>query len=142
VASARWFSATTLLVVVLGGALGVAARALVTLPLQVVDHPLVVPTATLVVNLLGSFLLGMVVGALGDRRARLRAFLGTGVLGGFTTYSAFAVQTVTTSTAAPVVGLLLIAFTLFGGVVAAVAGLGAGRRLPGGAPALPSPESA
>ena len=47
------------------------------------------------VNVLGSFVLGIVVGRLGDRHPLARAFLGTGVLGGFTTYSAFAVQTAT-----------------------------------------------
>ena len=49
------------------------------------------PTGTLLVNVAGSFVLGLVVsaGASGDRLA----LLGTGFCGGFTTYSAFAVQT-------------------------------------------------
>jgi CrcB protein len=49
------------------------------------------PWGTFVVNLLGAFALGLVVDALG---ADARAVLGTGFLGGFTTYSAFAVETV------------------------------------------------
>lgn len=127
----RWFSATALLLVIVGGALGVAARALIVVPFSVGAHPLVVPGLTLAINVLGSFLLGAVVGAFGDRRPRLRAFLGTGVLGGFTTYSAFAAHVVTTSTAAPVVGMALAAVSVFGGVVAAALGLSVGRRAAG-----------
>jgi CrcB protein len=49
------------------------------------------PTGTLAVNVLGSFLLGLLSAlALG---AHPIALLGTGFCGGFTTYSAFAVQT-------------------------------------------------
>ena len=58
------------------------------------------PVAILVVNLLGAFLLGLLLELLALRgddsgvRRRLRLTLGTGLLGGFTTYSAFAVGTV------------------------------------------------
>jgi fluoride exporter len=48
------------------------------------------PTGTLVVNVAGSFLLGLFSGlALGGHAT---ALLGTGFCGGFTTYSSFAVQ--------------------------------------------------
>jgi len=113
-----------------GGAVGVVARAVIVVPLGAFAHPLVVPAVTLLVNVVGSLLLGIVVGALGTRRPRLRAFVGTGVLGGFTTYSAFAVSAVTTASAAPVVGLLLVAASLFGGLLAAGAGLSLGARMP------------
>ena len=71
-----------------GGALGTMARAIVIPDAQ--------PIGVFVVNLVGAFLLGVVVGALlriatSHRAARWRLFLGTGLLGGFTTYSAFAV---------------------------------------------------
>lgn len=128
VASARWFSPASLGLVVLGGAVGVAARAALIVPLDG-THPLVVPAVTLAINLLGSLLLGVIVGWLDDRHARWRVLLGTGVMGGFTTYSAFAVQAVSTFTAAPVVGLALMAVSLFGGVLAAAAGLLVGRRI-------------
>jgi CrcB protein len=49
------------------------------------------PWGTLLVNLAGSFVLGLVVGA--DATPDAVAFLGTGFCGGLTTYSAFAVQT-------------------------------------------------
>ncbi|MFT4051068.1 MAG: CrcB family protein [Microbacterium sp.] len=126
-ARTRWFSPVALLLVVVGGATGVAARAVLVVPLGDATHPLVVPAVTLGINLLGSFLLGVLVGRLDGRHPLARAFLGTGVLGGFTTYSAFAVQAVTTSSASPLVGLALIAVSLFGGAIAAAVGLGRRR---------------
>ncbi len=82
--------------VVAGGVVGVALRELLLLSFatdaDTSATSLVLPAATMAVNVLGSFLLGVVVGALGDRHPLARAFVGTGVLGGFTTYSAFAVQ--------------------------------------------------
>ena len=52
------------------------------------------PWATLFVNLLGSLLIGMLAGWLvhkgGSEQARL--FLAVGVLGGFTTFSAFSLE--------------------------------------------------
>ncbi|MFC7926392.1 MULTISPECIES: CrcB family protein [Microbacterium] len=126
----RWFSPVALVLVILGGMIGVAIRAAVVVPLGAVNpHPLVVPAVTLVINLLGSLLLGVIVGWFADRHPRARLFLGTGVMGGFTTYSAFAVQTLSTSSASPYIGIILVVVSLFGGVFAAVVGLAAGRRI-------------
>lgn len=49
------------------------------------------PRGTLLVNVAGSFVLGLLVGAAASPEAL--ALLGTGLCGGLTTYSAFAVQT-------------------------------------------------
>jgi CrcB protein len=49
------------------------------------------PAGTLLVNVLGSFLLGLLTGA--AVHGETLALLGAGFCGGFTTYSAFAVQT-------------------------------------------------
>ncbi len=138
----RWFDPLALLLVMCGGAAGVAARAALILAVPEPAPALVVPGLTLAVNLLGSFLLGVVVASLGERHPRWRVFLGTGVMGGFTTYSAFAVQSVTTAGAAPVVGLALIAVSVFGGVVAAAFGLVMGRRFAPSAGAEPAPGDA
>ncbi|MFH8251639.1 fluoride efflux transporter FluC [Microbacterium sp. B2969] len=123
------FSPVVFLVVVVGGAIGVALRALIVVPLAGLPDQLLVPLVTLGVNVVGSLLLGIVVGWLDDRRPRLRAFLGTGILGGFTTYSAFSVQVVQLTGQAPVVGVLLAAVSIFAGVLAAAAGLRVGRTI-------------
>lgn len=123
------FSPLVFAVVVVGGAVGVALRALLVVPLGGIPDKLVLPVVTLVVNIVGSLVLGIVVGWLDDRRPRLRAFLGTGILGGFTTYSAFAVQVAQLTGDAPVVGLLLAVVSIFAGVLAAAVGLRIGRTI-------------
>lgn len=48
------------------------------------------PLATFIVNLAGCFLIGLLVGALGQQSNQLKLLLITGFCGGFTTFSAFA----------------------------------------------------
>ncbi|OLT46184.1 camphor resistance protein CrcB [Cellulosimicrobium sp. CUA-896] len=83
-------------VVAAGGAVGATARALLesAFPAQ----PGAWPWATFWINVVGSFLLGALLETLvrtgpdqGVRRA-VRLGVGTGVLGGFTTYSTFVVE--------------------------------------------------
>lgn len=82
--------------VFLGGAAGTLARWAVGL---VVPHVARVPLGTFVVNLVGAFVLGALLEHLArrgpdvGRRRALRLTLGTGFCGGFTTYSALAVDT-------------------------------------------------
>lgn len=60
--------------------------------------PPAIPFATLGINVLGSFALGVLAGlslARPDASPALRAFVGIGLLGGFTTFSSFSVETVT-----------------------------------------------
>lgn len=86
-----------LLLVALGGAAGSAGRAAIGLAWP--DSPL---AATLLVNVVGAFLLGALVAVLDGprgagaqrlrRQLRARLLLGTGFCGGFTTYSTVAVQ--------------------------------------------------
>jgi CrcB protein len=55
------------------------------------------PWHTLVINILGSLAMGLVAGFFMDRSdatGHLRLFLATGVLGGFTTFSAFSLDTI------------------------------------------------
>jgi len=109
---------------VVGGAVGVLARGLILAPVDAGA----VPWLTLAINGVGSLLLGVIVGWLDDRHPLARAFLGTGVMGGFTTYSAFAVATALwVSTPALAIGLA--AASLVAGVVGAVVGLFVGRRI-------------
>ncbi len=54
------------------------------------------PVAVLGVNILGSFLMGVIVVVLGRKGLmHLAPLLMTGILGGFTTFSAFSLETVT-----------------------------------------------
>ncbi|MDQ7876750.1 CrcB family protein [Microbacterium sp. QXD-8] len=112
-------------VTVAGGVIGVFARALVVAP---VDDPAAVPWVTLGINVAGSLILGIVVGWLDDRRPLTRAFLGTGIMGGFTTYSAFAVATALWITT-PLLAAGLAAASVVAGVGGALAGLFLGRRI-------------
>ncbi|MHC2998352.1 CrcB-like protein [Microbacterium sp. HJ5] len=123
----------TLGYVVVGGALGVVARAGI---LAAVSDEAIVPWVTLAINAVGSFALGVVVGLLDDRHPHARAFLGTGVLGGFTTYSAFAVETAVWF-ATPALAAALAGASVLAGVTGALAGLVVGRLLTGRAPGRP-----
>ena len=71
-----------------GGALGAAARYGVSLAWPTPPHGF--PWATLAVNVSGCLAIGLLLGV--DRDPRVRAFLGTGVLGGYTTFSTYAVE--------------------------------------------------
>jgi fluoride exporter len=83
-----------LLLVMLGGAIGTAARYLTgkaTLGWLGPDYP----WGTLAVNLIGGFLMGILAGTLariGQGGEQWRILLGVGVLGGFTTFSAFSLD--------------------------------------------------
>jgi len=80
--------------VALGGALGALARyGCVTLAERAFGGGF--PLGTLLVNALGCFAAGLVAAWLEARgeSAQLRAFVAVGVLGGFTTFSAFGVDT-------------------------------------------------
>lgn len=114
--------------VALGGAVGVAVRAALVLPIPADSPPLLIPTITVLINVVGSLVLGLVIGVLGSGSPRLRAFLGTGMLGGFTTYSAFAVQVVRLTDGDAPAALVVAVASLLLGVAGALAGLSIGRR--------------
>lgn len=79
--------------VALGGALGSAAR--YGLAVLWPHAPDGIPWATLLTNVSGCLLIGLLMGLIGTATAPhplARAFLGTGMLGGFTTFSTYAVE--------------------------------------------------
>jgi CrcB protein len=83
-----------LLLVALGGALGSVGRYLVGVG-SVKAWGAAFPWGTLIVNAAGCFAMGLVIEVISARyhgSAELRAFLAAGVLGGFTTFSAFALD--------------------------------------------------
>ncbi|MBD2846226.1 CrcB family protein [Paenibacillus sp. IB182496] len=84
---------TGLLLAAGGGAIGAVAR--YGIGLWCARYTSVPQAATLLVNLLGSALLGVLLGwTAGHPHPMLYAWLGTGMMGGFTTYSTLMVQLV------------------------------------------------
>ncbi|MDN3477725.1 CrcB family protein [Curtobacterium sp. APC 4022] len=86
-----------------------------------------IPVGTLTINVTGSFLLGVVTGAAGHLGVVSVAVLGTGLLGGYTTFSTASFETVrlarsgrTTAAAVNGLGMLVVS------VAAAAAGVAIG----------------
>jgi CrcB protein len=87
---------TTLSYVAVGGAAGASLRYLFGAAIFRVTGPADFPLAIMAVNILGSFLMGVFVVAAAHRGlTHLSPFVMTGLLGGFTTFSAFSLETVT-----------------------------------------------
>jgi CrcB protein len=91
------------------------------------------PLGTLSVNILGSLLMGLLVGIAvtrGDFDARTRLVLGVGFLGGFTTYSSFAMETVDfLEKRSPAAAASYIALTLMCAGFACFVGVVIGKRI-------------
>ena len=84
----------TLLQVALGGAIGAVARYLTGLGAARLAGA-AFPYGTLTVNVLGSLLMGVLAALMLQKAgAKLSPFLMTGILGGFTTFSAFSLDAV------------------------------------------------
>ncbi|MEO0669269.1 MAG: fluoride efflux transporter CrcB [Pseudomonadota bacterium] len=87
---------TTLSLVALGGAIGASLRWLMGVAVLRATGPAEFPVAILSANVLGSFLMGVfVVVAAHKGLTHLSPFVMTGLLGGFTTFSAFSLETMT-----------------------------------------------
>ncbi len=113
------------LLVAVAGAGGVLAR----YGLSSVVHGDALPWVTVVINVGGSFLLGMLVAPHG-LKPPLRADLGVGFLGGFTTFSTFSVQAFLDLQAGePVRALVLVLASVLAGVAGAAAGYYIGRSV-------------
>lgn len=104
----------------LGGTLGTAAR--LGLGMLIPDAAL----GVLAANLVGALLLGILTARL--PAPDLRILLGTGLLGGFTTYSAFTVDAVGLWGASPVMAAGYVVVSIAGGLAAAALGLRLGRK--------------
>lgn len=127
--------------VFVGGIVGTALRFLLS-----TSVPNSAELATFLINIVGSFVLGLLVSSLWARESTpmwLKAGLGTGVLGGFTTFSAIAIDAAATlpaigteSTALAWGTLFFLALEIVLGILAAWAGLAIGARRARG-PRLP-----
>ena|SRR5450830_664104 len=130
-----YMQARLLALVVLGGAAGTTVRW--SLGQAFAPSPGHWPWVTFAINLTGSFLLGLLLETLvrsgpdaGWRRA-VRVGVGTGVLGGFTTYSTFVVEVDRlVATGHAWIGSAYAVLSILIGVLAALAGIGLARTLP------------
>jgi fluoride exporter len=124
--TARW---ARLGAIALGGALGSAARHGLALALP--TRPGGIPWDTATANLAGSFLLGLLmvhVLEVWPPTRFVRPFLGVGLLGGFTTFSAFTVETqALLQDGRYAVALGYVAGTVVLGLAAVWAGVAVGR---------------
>ncbi|GAA1862061.1 fluoride efflux transporter FluC [Microbacterium koreense] len=120
----------SVLLVFVGGVVGTAVRESIVLVTAASVHG---RWAVLAVNLAGAFALGLLVSLLSsrdesERRRDVRFLVGVGALGGFTTYSALAVDVAARLADDPSGALAYGILSLAGGLVSAALGLAAGRR--------------
>ena len=126
-------SAVVVLLAVLAGGLGAGLRFVVDGALRA-RWATSLPVATTVINTTGSFGLGLLVGLVQAHASpgaeAAQAMLGTGFLGGYTTFSTASVEVVGLLRAGRRGAAALHAATMLGGsVLAAAAGLAAGAAL-------------
>ncbi len=115
--------------VALGGALGATTRFLVTRGIAML-WPQFVGGGTLLVNLVGSLLIGLLLarGPSSQLTAEWRAFLVPGVLGGLTTFSSLSWETVELSRSQLTWSVAHLSANLCGGLLAVVLGESLARR--------------
>jgi fluoride exporter len=82
----------SLILVFIGGGLGATARFGVGLIVHARNWSESFPWHTWLINVVGSFVLGVIVGMCAER-PQWKLFLGVGLCGGFTTFSTFSVET-------------------------------------------------
>lgn len=117
----------TALWIAAGGAVGTLARYGLAGMINQSSHP----WGTVTVNLVGSLGLGLLVGIWeGGPPADHQLAITIGVLGGFTTFSTFALDTIGLwERGAGGIALLSVTVSVVGGLAAAVAGLALGRMM-------------
>lgn len=109
------------LLVAAGGTIGAAAR--LALDLLIPDSGF--PLAILVANVVGALLLGILTARV--RSTQRRLLVGTGVLGGFTTYSALTVGVIDLWQSDPLLAAVYAVGSILAGVSFAALGLRLGR---------------
>ena len=118
----------------LGGALGAASRYLVGRAV----HPVAAspaggaafPRGTLIVNVTGCLLFGLLAGWLSDRAPEsVRLFVFAGILGGYTTFSSFGGETMILAKDQPLRAALYVALSVGLGLAGVASGAWLGARL-------------
>ncbi len=114
------------LLVAVGGAVGAVARYGVGLGAARL-FGLAFPWGTLAVNIVGGLAMGLLAAKTAPEQEALRLELGVGVLGGFTTFSAFSLETVRLMEHQPGLAMLYAAASVVLSVGACWVGLSLGR---------------
>lgn len=117
--------------VCLGAAIGAPGRYLVDRAIQA-RHDSVMPWGTMLVNVVGSLVLGALAGVSVDHAvpAAVASAVGTGLCGALTTYSTFSYETLRLlETGAGLYALLNVGISLLTGLTAAAAGFALGATL-------------
>jgi CrcB protein len=118
-----------LAVIAIGGALGSVARYGLSVAIPHARGDFAV--STLVINVVGCLLIGVLMGvitAMREPHRLLRPFLGIGILGGFTTFSTYIVDTLDSAgTGHPLIALEYALGSVASGLLAVALGLGAAR---------------
>jgi CrcB protein len=114
------------LLVAAGGALGALARYGVGMAAARWLGP-AFPWGTLIVNVAGGLAMGLLIARVSPEQVALRLGLGVGLLGGFTTFSAFSLETVRLMEHQPGLAMLYVAASVIFSVGACWAGLSLGR---------------
>jgi CrcB protein len=119
------------LLVALGGGLGAAARFGVSLAIPARGEAW--PLATFLINVSGSLAIGILAGWLstrGEAGEQWRLFLGVGVLGGFTTFSAYSLETLRMIERNDWLGASTYSIgSVLAGLVAVAIGMGLAKRV-------------
>lgn len=123
---------SNILLVAVGGAIGSVARYLVGLWATRLAGPNF-PWGTLTVNVVGAFAIGLFVEMVArrfDASTEMRAFIVTGILGGFTTWSSFTLDTMVLFERGEIgLSALYLLASLLVSFAAIFAGLALGRAL-------------
>ena len=104
-----------------GGAIGSIARYLITNATEARFAPSTFPYGTLLVNITGCFVIGLIYALSGklNLSPEWRGFLATGICGGYTTFSAFSYQSISLMREGHTVQFFTYVFTsVFIGLVA------------------------
>jgi len=123
---------TKYFVVMLGGGIGAAARFFIG-SLVGRFYSAIFPAGTFLINITGSFLIGLLMTLFLNRpafHANWRLFLVTGILGGYTTFSSFEWEALTNlRSGAEAIGLLYMVSSVVIGLAAAWAGFFIANRI-------------